>query len=348
MKIACLPVNNDDNNPYQKLFIQGLLENNPGWSVEFGNKGRFFALIRTVLSKQPDFIHVDWWHSYYQRKNLLYLILLTPLFLIDLFFVKLFTKTQLVWTLHNITPHQLKYPRFEKWIRKVIYRTMHKVRVFDKALLVDVGQYFGKIHPKIVIVPEGNFISHYKTNMDKTQARTNQGINNEAMMFLFFGGIKPYKGVEQLITSFKKLEANNLTLWIVGKPFNNGYRLLIEQLVGDDNNIKVQLDFIKEENLSQLITASDIVVLPFQKITNSGSVILAMGYSKPVITLNTLLMRSRLNKDERLLFDDHNSLLQSMKHAISLSKEDLNKIGNSNFDTVSGLSWSDGQRIFSC
>jgi len=98
---------------------------------------------------------------------------------------------------------------------------------------------------------------------------------------LFFGQVRPYKGVEDLIRATR--DQPGVHLRIAGLALDPAYadslRALTEGLEG------VELDFghLSDQRLDEDIRASDLVVLPYKRMYNSGAVLLALGNGTPVL-----------------------------------------------------------------
>lgn len=99
---------------------------------------------------------------------------------------------------------------------------------------------------------------------------------------LFFGRIQGYKGVKYLLEAFKRYQAaggDKIELTILGKGF-------IEPDIIDLNNtpsLFIQNRFIPDDKLAQAISECDITICPYVDATQSGVIMSAYAFSKPVI-----------------------------------------------------------------
>src|SRR6266540_980881 len=134
----------------------------------------------------------------------------------------------------------------------------------------------------------------------------------------------PYKSFNAVITtlieSFLRSLEDNLVLIIAGRVMDVSYLESIKKFINE--NIILKDHFIKEEELQVYFNAADVVVLPFEKIENSGTVILAMGFKKPVIAPKMGVLVKQL------------------------SKEKLEQMGENNFQSLSNYKWSDFAKAF--
>ena len=128
IRVSCLPVAGIDN-PYQYLMMKGLNEDDHIQAIS-GLDNRFFGIFLTAIRQRPTYIHFDWLHSYYYRRTLWMSILNMPLFVIQILFVKWIFRTKLVWTLHNIEPHDVKYKWLHQFNRRFFANNVEWIRLF--------------------------------------------------------------------------------------------------------------------------------------------------------------------------------------------------------------------------
>jgi glycosyltransferase involved in cell wall biosynthesis len=103
--------------------------------------------------------------------------------------------------------------------------------------------------------------------------------------FLFFGKILEYKGVEDLLQAFAALpEHHRARLSVVGECLDPSLRSRIEKLAREAGCIvSLRLQYVPDKEIGSLMAAADAVVLPFRRVTTSGSAILALAHGKPIV-----------------------------------------------------------------
>lgn len=96
---------------------------------------------------------------------------------------------------------------------------------------------------------------------------------------LFFGRINPYKGVDNLLEIVKKCP--NVQFEVVGRvdPQMEG---LVKEL-GEEKNVIMNNDYVSDQEMIHAFKNADWVILPYNSATQSGVVIDAYRYSRPVI-----------------------------------------------------------------
>nr|WP_255670328.1 glycosyltransferase [Aeromicrobium wangtongii] len=108
----------------------------------------------------------------------------------------------------------------------------------------------------------------------------------------FFGSVLPYKGVERLLRVFITEVGNkDLRLAIAGQAPDPDYRRLLTELGQADFRVATVLRKLTEEELTEAIRNWDLVVLPYEKMYNSGAAMLALSHGRPILVPDTPSMR---------------------------------------------------------
>ncbi|WP_243075663.1 glycosyltransferase [Microbacterium sp. SS28] len=103
---------------------------------------------------------------------------------------------------------------------------------------------------------------------------------------VYFGIIRPYKGVDALATVFSELDGDDLTLRIVGSP-STGQREMVEAHCERDPRITALLRYVSDAELVDEVGRAELVVLPYNEMHNSGAILAAMSLSRPVLAPRT-------------------------------------------------------------
>ncbi|AFC32980.1 group 1 glycosyl transferase [Paenibacillus mucilaginosus 3016] len=148
---------------------------------------------------------------------------------------------------------------------------------------LEVVKEFGVKPDKIAVIPHGHYQGVY--GHQGKNYREIYGIPEDGYVYLFIGAIKPYKGVQQLVESFNRIKSANTYLVVAGKPSKEMEEVLSRYQ--GQQNIVMDLRFIPDEEVADIISMCDSFVLPFQEITTSGSAILALSFKKPIVIPKT-------------------------------------------------------------
>jgi len=139
---------------------------------------------------------------------------------------------------------------------------------------------------KVSKIPLGPTLTLPPATVDICQARQKLKLPAAAKVILFFGFIKPYKGLDILLQSLPIIEQsiNPPHLLVAGQllePFSR-YQSILEQSPSA-TQIHWFLDFIPETELATFFAAADLVVTPYRQGSSSSIIDLAHTFNKPVV-----------------------------------------------------------------
>lgn len=159
---------------------------------------------------------------------------------------------------------------------------------------------FKATEKKMLIVPHGHYKEAYPSfGLD---VRERFGIPKNAYLFAFIGQISPYKGIDRLLGSFEKLSDEGVHLLIAGKP-SQDLEFSIRTAAERDMRVHLSLSFVDDSEVADYVLSSDCLVLPYRNITTSGTAILALTYSKPVIAPDIGLLREYTTPETSILYN---------------------------------------------
>jgi glycosyltransferase involved in cell wall biosynthesis len=100
---------------------------------------------------------------------------------------------------------------------------------------------------------------------------------------LFFGTIRPYKGLEDLIEAFARL-SERYRLTVVGETWE-GWTLPAGLIAGSPaaDRITFVNRYVADAEVDEFFAAADLVVLPYRRSSASGPLHIAMSHGLPVV-----------------------------------------------------------------
>ena len=198
-------------------------------------------------------------------------------------------RIKLAHTVHDVTP--LNENKLDHFFSLMVYKTADVLFVHSnsnkKAL-----QQLKLSEEKIKVVPHGDFDTFIPDQIiTKPEARKFFGLTQEQNIILFFGAIKEYKGLDILLNSlsFASDKINNLTLLIAGMPDPIELKFEYTDIISDlpkEINVIFHDKFIPNVDVEKYFIASDVVLLPYRRISHSGVLHLAYSFGRPVIATN--------------------------------------------------------------
>lgn len=190
---------------------------------------------------------------------------------------------RLTWTAHNLYPHERYFPRIDLLARWLVTILASVVFVDSPGAQATVRRAFPWIR-RFVEVPHGHLVGVYPPGKPMEEARRQHGIPQEAFVFLTFGLIRPYKGVEALVDTFvQELAGPECHLVVAGDPWNDEVRHELQRLAAGSRYVHLQLGFVPHEQVSTLFNMCNVAVFPFADIFTSSTTILACSLARPVV-----------------------------------------------------------------
>lgn len=336
MKVLFIPFDRKGNNPYQKMLLNHLQDLRV--KVEGGGTYRVFSLLRSTFSHwKPDILHLHWHHPFLLGSNMTKTIIKSVSFIAELLLLKLLG-VKIVWTIHNIVSHEGNFEFLELFFTKFLAKLCNKIIVHSPSAKREVVKIYRTRESLIRVIPHGNYINCYRNVISEVQAKNKLQLKAEKIVFLYFGLIRHYKGIPELVEAFKKLNCPQAKLLIAGKPLNNEIAHDILKRCEENENIETFFEFIPDDEIQIYMNAADVVVLPYRDFLTSGAVILAMSFSKPIIGPAIGCMLDVLDNKGSIMYNplEKESLLKAMKKTLGA---DLKRMGNHNFELAKQLQW---------
>lgn len=321
-------------NPYQLLLATHLRKKGAAVGTEFDLK----RASNSQSSNRDEIIHIHWlrraeleprvllrWFAFYWR-------------------LKRIRKKSyaLVWTAHNLIPHESKVRPLDLWLTKKIVHLADRVICHSPTARAEVIECTKLAETeKVSVIPHGSYIGVYPNTVSPALSREQLGINANDVVFLFLGLIKSYKGVPELISAFRKLKRTNAKLVIAGKPADEVMKADLETQIGHDPSIIFHPKFVPDEEIQTYMNAANVVVFPYRRSLTSGALILAMSYGRACIAPRLGGITDCLPEGGGLLYDAENpdGLRLALEQAIA-GTEKLPAMGAENMRRAEAWNWN--------
>ncbi len=226
---------------------------------------------KKAAREQFDIVHLQWFD-------------LSPA---DAYFIRKLKKMGIhpVAGIHDILP--LHQKRYDPYFYRAIYRLCDRIYVQAETNVARFSALFSEDKGKLSLIPHGHFLD-FAEPTDQDEARKLLSIPADKTVFLFFGQIKKAKGLDLLLSAFGKLvqKRNDLYLIIAGNVWKDDFSIYqeqIDQLKLDASRLRADIRFIPEKELGLYFSASDLCVLPYRDVYQSGVLQLVYAYEKPPV-----------------------------------------------------------------
>ena len=305
-----------------------------------------FALFHAILYEKPHIIHIQHEYLLYGRPKS------SAAFLMLLVMLRLLRKPVII-TMHSTMPRtRLQGSFFQRYESSKGLVALKKHAIFlvtvcigffslkvivhlESARKVLIADY--KFEPKkIVVIPHG--IEKYETPYGQNEAKMKLGLDGKKIL-LFFGFIRPSKGIETLILAMPRIMKffSGVKLLIVGNyhpyltPKGSDYFRELKTLVhelGLDEDVLFVSELVPDEELSLYGVASDLVVFPYVEadiIGASGALSSLLSFGKPVVA-------TRVGRFVDTIDDGEDGLLVPPADSTSLSDAIISLLSNPRFE----------------
>lgn len=236
-----------------------------------------FRAAAFLMRRRPQVVIFQWWtgtivHSY------IALALLARLL-----------RAHVVVEFHEIVPvEEARMALLARYVRTsapLFFRLAHGFAVhsdFDRQLARETWQLDDR---PVAVLPHGPH-DHYRAD-DVQVAEPLREAPSGVINLLFFGVIRPYKGLEHLVEAFERIpddEVERYWLTVVGETWE-GYTLPLEMIERSPRRARMTLvnRYVTDSELDGYMRGADAVVLPYVRSSLSGPLHVAMGYGLPIL-----------------------------------------------------------------
>lgn len=199
------------------------------------------------------------------------------------------TGVRVIYLLDNVIPHE-KYP-LGRFLTRGALRQGHAYIAQSAQVARDLRTVLPRLGDRPVVEvphPVYDFGVPGRPRPTRAEARARLELPPAARLVLFFGFIKPYKGVVHLIDAAPLLKTrygDQVRVLVVGDIYGDKQPYLDRIEAGGAGDIIHLVDgFVPDEMVESYFVAADLVVLPYVSATQSGIVQIAYNYDRPVVT----------------------------------------------------------------
>ena len=192
--------------------------------------------------------------------------------------------TRIVWTIHDLGPHESRHP----WLERLFWRAFLPLVDGTITLSAHARDAAHERFPVLrsvpnAVVPHGHYRPAYPEPVPQAEARAELGLSEQSTVAAYVGRIRPYKNVSTLVQTFRRLEDEAARLLVTGNPDGEALEQKIREAAAGADRVQLDLRFIPTERIPVVLGAADLVVLPYRDIMHSGSALMALSFDRPVL-----------------------------------------------------------------
>ena len=241
----------------------------------------YVRLIAYAATAKPKIFHILW-------NNKLAVIDRT---LLMLFYRALGKK--IVLTAHNVNTRKRDGSDsvLNRLTLRAQYKASHHIFVHTERMRDDLVADFGVRKQSVTVIPFGINNSLRQTDLSPSEAKRRIGVGQHSRAILFFGGIRPYKGLQYLVSALELLlkeSQSTYRLIIAGKPKKEDeqYWAGLQKTLNREilrGHVLQRIEYIPDNETELYFKAADVVVLPYTNIYQSGVLFLGYSFGLPAV-----------------------------------------------------------------
>lgn len=270
---------------YPKLLYPGKTEKDYSQTISGVNTDFLFSPLnlkdwkvtyKQIQDLQPDLVIYQWWTTYWAPAT--------------------------AWLIHKIKKHGINtkilihnaFPHESTWLdKKLTAWALHDANSFVTMTEAQAKRLRSVVNPQaeILTAPHPVYRQFRSSGLSKTEVRKKLELPLDVPIALFFGFVRPYKGLGILIDAIAMLKSkgSNLHLVVAGEFWDDQavYESQIEKLEVKDM-VTIRAEYIPDSEAGLYFEAADIFVAPYIGGTQSGSIKQAMGYGLPLVITDVI------------------------------------------------------------
>ncbi len=199
-----------------------------------------------------------------------------------------------IWTVHN-------FDLFEEdtWLDRLGLHLLARhsdLLIVHRPTMVEWVQDRFKPSAPVIVMPHGNYEGYYPPPRPRAEIMRDLGIDEGQTLLCCLGRIRDYKALEVACEAFSQL-GDGVSLIIAGKV-HQGYDItVIEDYAAKLPGLTLMPTHISDQELVDILAASEATLLPYRQITGSGTLILAWSHGCGVVASDLEFFREIIPAD---------------------------------------------------
>lgn len=179
---------------------------------------------------------------------------------------------EIIFFCHNVVEHEAA--AWKTFLTRMVLKNASRFVVHTKEDEANLRALF----------PKANITVHPHPIYDQFPEPKGELQRRGSLEILFYGFVRPYKGLDDLIDAMALLKDRDIKLTIAGE-FWGGEQETRAKIEGLElaNQIELRPRYHSDAETAELFSRADAVVLPYRSATGSGVVPIAYHYNKPVV-----------------------------------------------------------------
>ena len=217
---------------------------------------------------------------------------------------------RIVWTVHNVMPHESRWPDHDRRIHQMMADAADVVHVMTAHSQALCAPHYTWDAAKELRVAHPSYVGAHADWLTRTQARAEWRVSEDDIVFLSFGAVLGYKGYGALMAAFdaaRSASPRRLRLLVAGAPADEAVARSLRLWAHGRSDVTLDLRTIGSDEIQYFFRAADAAVCPYERTLNSGAALMATSFGVPVIGPRVGGFVDNLGESAALLYDPRDS-----------------------------------------
>ncbi len=240
------------------------------YTIDSLNPFSWLHTAHKIRKYRPDVLVIEWWVTF-----------LAPAFATIAFLCRQ-SKIPLIFLIHNVLPHEDSFfhrPLAKNTLRYGSYFIVHTSRECERLLeLIPEA--------KVEVCPFPVYDMVEQVHLTQEEARRKLNIHEKGHVLLFFGIVRPYKGLTFLLEALTLLREKDPGLFlVVAGEFWEDKKSYLKKVgeMGLSKQVRLEDRYIPDDEIGVFFKAADLVIAPYVGGTQSAVSALALGFGTPLV-----------------------------------------------------------------
>lgn len=193
-------------------------------------------------------------------------------------------RADVVWTVHNVAPHGGAPRTLVSLLRRLLNQFVDYQIHLSHATIDVLRREVPELEEKrSVVLPHGRYGTEYSVTAGRALVRRELGIGRDELTCAFVGNVSRYKGAADFVSAFQGASSPAIRAIVAGYCEDTELERELRAAASADQRIVLEFEWLSSDRMANLIAASDLVVLPYRRILNSGSVFVPLELGIPIL-----------------------------------------------------------------
>ena len=202
---------------------------------------------------------------------------------------------RILWTVHNIEHHEGSN-LVDRCGYLLLARHADLVICHSNWCRDEVLARYGRKPETTIVMPHGNYDGVFPRASHRESTLARIGLPTNSRTLLCFGLIRSYKGFDLAIEAVRQL-GDGYQLIIAGQALSTRYGERLFDEARHLRNVRLIMERVDDQQLADLVHASDCVLLPYRQVTGSGVLLTALTLERAVIVSDLPYFREVLSRE---------------------------------------------------